>query len=448
MGCAKSKSLEPAETEQHRSDLSQARAVKATEVRVEVDAAAEAAPEPPPRAAATKSTEVTEVTERQKTEMTEAAPQASAVAAQAHDPAESEAEPLDDSPPAGEPPQALPEEPHAHHLQTVTVTVAEEPSQPAVEPEREAEPAALGSERQAANGTTTPPPSADWLGSASLGPSPAAEPSPPPAVEEEDADLPQPPVAMPVANESNDGMTPWRRQQSHQALWKPNQEQQPAAEQQQAPTPNHDEYAADLAAVAAELDAVAAEAPGAESEAKEDETVGEESAGAVYACVYELFWIHGLTQRWGGREHRVLLTRSDADSAFASVAPHSRVCVVTRRDGDGGGGGLVTSCYRAWLPPARWHEAALSEWVRKEHPTLRDDIFVPAAAASPGRAVAERTSQQQLGAEAETPSTPLEDASSRSAAAPPPINSGLLRSMSNVFSTGPEGAWTRAVSFK
>ena len=427
--------------------FSQARAVKATEVTVEVDAAAEAAPEPPPRAAATK---VTEVTERQKTEMTEPAPQASAVAAQAHDPAESEAEPLDDSPPdsspAGETPQAhaqaLPEEPHAHHLQTVTVTVAEEPSQPAVEAEREAEPAALGSERQAADGTTTPPPSADWLGSASLGPSPAAEPSPPPAVVEEDAaDLPQPPVA----NESNDGMTPWRRQQSHQALWKPSQEQQPAAEQQQAPTPNHDEYAADLAAVArAELDAVAAEAPGAESEAKEDEKVGEESAGAVY----ELFWIRGLTQRWGGREHRVLLTRSDADSAFASVAPHSRVCVVTRRDGDGGGGGLVTSCYRAWLPPARWHEAALSEWVRKEHPTLRGDIFVPAASASPGRAVAQRTSQQQLGAEAETPSTPLEDASSRSAAAPPPINSGLLKSMSNVFSTGPEGAWTRAVSFK
>ena len=105
------------------------------------------------------------------------------------------------------------------------------------------------------------------------------------------------------------------------------------------------------------------------------------------------------------------------------------MCVVTRRDGDGGGGGLVTSCYRAWLPPARWHEAALSEWVRKEHPTLSGDIFVSAAAASPARAVAERTSQQRLGAEAETQSTPLEDASSPSAAAPPPINSGLLKSM-------------------
>lgn len=189
----------------------------------------------------------------------------------------------------------------------------------------------------------------------------------------------------------------------------------------------------------------------------------EDETGAVY----ELYWIRGLTQRWGEREHRVLLTRSDADSAFASVAPHSRVCIVTRRDGDGGSGEgygegcvLVTSCYRAWLPPARWHEAALSEWVRREHPTLSgDNIFAPAAAPSPGRSMAHQTSQQQLAsASAETPSTPTLNgasmgASSRSAssAAPPPVNSAsktLLTSMPNVFSAGPEGAWTRAMSFK
>ena len=92
---------------------------------------------------------------------------------------------------------------------------------------------------------------------------------------------------------------------------------------------------------------------------------------ATDGAVFEVLVLDGISQRFAARTRFESLEKEEAERLFAQSAPHSRVCIVTRRQRTGED---LPSWYLLHLPRTRWHGLALDEWVRQLHPSIQPSV--------------------------------------------------------------------------